>query len=42
VESHTALKAMCGRLTAADADLVEQTEATCCHALSDTYWVTDL
>ena len=32
---------MRGQLEAADTGLVEQTEAACCYARSDKYWVTD-
>jgi hypothetical protein len=32
---------MRGQLEAADAGLLEQTNAACCYALSDKYWVTD-
>jgi catechol 2,3-dioxygenase-like lactoylglutathione lyase family enzyme len=41
VDSDEELKAMRGQLEAADAGLVEQTEAACCYARSDKYWVTD-
>jgi hypothetical protein len=41
VESDTALKAMREPLEAANASLLEHTGATCCYALSYTYWVTD-
>src|SRR5205814_8503388 len=41
VESDTELKAMREQLTAADAGFVEQTDAACCYARSDKYWVTD-
>jgi hypothetical protein len=32
---------MRGQLEAADAGLLEQTNAACCYAVSDKYWVTD-
>jgi catechol 2,3-dioxygenase-like lactoylglutathione lyase family enzyme len=41
VEDDAELKAMRGQLEAADAGLLEQTNAACCYALSDKYWVTD-
>ena len=41
VESDTELKGMREQLAAADAGLLEQTNAACCYALSDKYWVTD-
>ena len=41
VEDDAELKAMRGQLEAADAGLLEQTNAACCYARSDKYWVTD-
>jgi len=41
VEDDAALKAMRGQLAAADTGVVEQTNAACCYAISDKYWVTD-
>ena len=41
VEDDAELKAMRGQLEAADAGLLEQTDAACCDARSDKYWVTD-
>jgi catechol 2,3-dioxygenase-like lactoylglutathione lyase family enzyme len=41
VESDTELKGMREQLAAADAGLLEQTNAACCYALSDKYWATD-
>ena len=41
VESDVELKAMRTQLAAADAGVVEQTDALCCYARSDKYWVTD-
>ena len=41
VEDESELKAMRGQLEAADAGLLEQTNAACCYAISDKYWVTD-
>jgi len=41
VDSDAELDALEGRLRAADANLVEQTDTTCCYARSDKYWVTD-
>ena len=41
VEDDAELKAMRGQLEAADAGLLEQTNAACCYAVSDKYWVTD-
>jgi catechol 2,3-dioxygenase-like lactoylglutathione lyase family enzyme len=41
VESDAELKALRGQLEAADTSLVEQTNAACCYARSDKYWVTD-
>ncbi len=35
------LHAAHGRLQAADATMVKQTDAACCYARSDKYWVTD-
>jgi catechol 2,3-dioxygenase-like lactoylglutathione lyase family enzyme len=35
------LQAARGRLQAADATMVQQTNAACCYARSDKYWVTD-
>ena len=41
VDSDTELKGMRAQLAAADHGLVEQTNAACCYAISDKYWVTD-
>ena len=41
VEDDSELRAMRGQLAAADAGVLEQTNAACCYALSDKYWVTD-
>ena len=41
VDDDAELKAMHGQLEAADAGLVAQTDAACCYAVSDKYWVTD-
>jgi hypothetical protein len=41
VDSDTELKGMRAQLAAADNGLVEQTNAACCYAISDKYWVTD-
>lgn len=41
VDSDDELKGMRDRLTAADAGLTEESDAHCCYAVSDKYWVTD-
>ena len=41
VDSDEELKAMRERLAAADTHLAEETNAHCCYAVSDKYWVTD-
>ena len=41
VDSDEELKGMRNRLTAADAGLTEESDAHCCYAVSDKYWVTD-
>lgn len=41
VDSAEELKGLQAQLTAADADLVEQTGTTCCYAKADKYWITD-
>lgn len=41
VDSDEELKGMRGRLTAADTGLREESDAHCCYAVSDKYWVTD-
>ena len=41
VDSDEELKGMRDRLTAADAGLTEESDAHCCYAVSDKYWVTD-
>ena len=41
VEEASELQAATGRLQAADEGMVEQTDAACCYARSDKYWVTD-
>jgi catechol 2,3-dioxygenase-like lactoylglutathione lyase family enzyme len=41
VDSDGELRAMHDRLAEADAGLVEETDANCCYAKSDKYWVTD-
>jgi lactoylglutathione lyase len=41
VDSDEELKGMRERLTAADAGLTEESDAHCCYAVSDKYWVTD-
>jgi catechol 2,3-dioxygenase-like lactoylglutathione lyase family enzyme len=41
LDSDAELRAMHGRLTEADAGLVEEIGASCCYAKSDKYWVTD-
>jgi catechol 2,3-dioxygenase-like lactoylglutathione lyase family enzyme len=41
VDSDQELKGMRDRLTAADAGLTEESDAHCCYAVSDKYWVTD-
>ena len=41
VDSDEELKGMRERLTAADARLTEESDAHCCYAVSDKYWVTD-
>ena len=41
VESPDELREIAGRLKAAEQTLVEQTNASCCYARSDKYWVTD-
>jgi catechol 2,3-dioxygenase-like lactoylglutathione lyase family enzyme len=41
MDSDEALKGMRARLAAADSGLTEETDAHCCYAVSDKYWVTD-
>jgi catechol 2,3-dioxygenase-like lactoylglutathione lyase family enzyme len=41
VESDEELRAMHAQLQAADAQLVQEKEQSCCYARSDKYWVTD-
>jgi catechol 2,3-dioxygenase-like lactoylglutathione lyase family enzyme len=41
LDSDEDLKAMRERLEAADARLTEESDAHCCYAVSDKYWVTD-
>ena len=41
VESDAELKELRGRVASADVALVDQTNASCCYAKSDKYWVTD-
>jgi catechol 2,3-dioxygenase-like lactoylglutathione lyase family enzyme len=41
VEEAVGLQAATARLQAADATMVKQTDAACCYARSDKYWVTD-
>ena len=41
VDSDQELKGMRDRLVAADAGLSEESDAHCCYAVSDKYWVTD-
>src|SRR5271166_4557340 len=41
VDSDDDLSAMRGQLTDADAGLVSETNASCCYAKSDKYWITD-
>jgi catechol-2,3-dioxygenase len=41
VDSDDELEGMRERLVAADAGLTEETNAHCCYAVSDKYWVTD-
>jgi len=41
VDSADELTAMRAQLTRADHALVEQTDAACCYANSDKYWITD-
>ncbi|HTV96262.1 MAG TPA: ArsI/CadI family heavy metal resistance metalloenzyme [Steroidobacteraceae bacterium] len=41
VDTDGELRGMHGRLEAADAQLVQESEQPCCYAKSDKYWVTD-
>jgi lactoylglutathione lyase len=41
VDTDDELKAMRERLEAADSKLTEESQAHCCYAISDKYWVTD-
>ena len=41
VDTDDELKAMRERLEAADSKLTEESEAHCCYAISDRYWVSD-
>src|SRR5256885_17265823 len=41
VEDHAELKAMRVQMAAADAGVLDSTEAACCYTCSDKYWVTD-
>jgi len=41
VESDQELKELRGRVASAEVALIDQTNASCCYAKSDKYWVTD-
>ena len=41
VDSDEEFRAMREQLVAADSSIVEETDASCCYAKSDKYWVTD-